>query len=157
MIRDFERKMLIFQYEARRSWIIARAKEDLENQDKALVFAYKERIYPVYHHSLEREIFGVDVLEDVFPRNRSRDFLNEVIAYVDSRWMAKEYTELQFNLIENKFGGHKANRLEIADVLRYAYLHHRFDVQFYASVKHRCPAEAQDVDKDLELSELEFE
>ena len=130
---------LIAAYETYRLQLLSQFVGNPDLVAAPLAFAYENRICPVYHHELQIEIHGKYCFEDVFRGARSREFLNELFRYIDDLSRRKNFDEISFTKLEDKFGGYKANRMEIAHGLRYAYLSDAFDREVYSAILEESP------------------
>ena len=56
--------------------------------------------------------------------------------------------------MEDKFGGYKANRMEIAHGLRYAYLSDAFDREVYSAILEEAPMEAHGITRKFSPDDI---
>ncbi len=100
-----------------------------EHLDNAYVYAWDDRVYPVFHDSKFTEAFegGFDI-----PRNE----LEALFKYLDDKWLEKDTPS--FYKLEDEFdvrmGTGFWNRSRLMHALRYARLSDRFDEAFFAAI-----------------------
>jgi hypothetical protein len=85
-----------------------------------------------------------------------RHTVQQVVELVDQHWRSQ--TPLTFYGLEDRYcqawdGRH--TRLDLICILRYLYLRDFFDDAFWTRIKSDCPAEAQHIDDDFKIDELD--
>ena len=118
--------------------------ETKEFVDDAYVYAIRHRLCPVFHDSDG----DIDPFEICY--STSREFALEVLDYADQQWMSKN--KLTFYTLEQKFGHN--SRVDLLIILRYAFLAHRFDQEFFNDLISECPSEAGRINTPLKQEAL---
>jgi hypothetical protein len=121
----------------------------------ALAFAYYNRLAPVFHEQIERELYGVDPFEQVYAVKA--DFINEVLHYVDEQDLAGNHADLGFYKLEDRFGGYKANRIELKWALEYARIDGRFSAKVWAAIEADAPVEANSLRSNFAPQDVSFD
>lgn len=152
-----ERDLLIAALEMRRFQYLMAFLQYPEHVDKALAFAWNERICPVFHRTIEREVHGVDCFAAVY--GAKEDIMDSVVKYLDEQWLAArrggDLRGVGFYELEAKFGG-KAGRSALIDCVRYCFLDDRFDDALYQAVEANAPIEAHHLTRDFGPDEVEL-
>ncbi|MCY0388451.1 hypothetical protein OVY01_14695 [Robbsia sp. Bb-Pol-6] len=115
----------------------------IQNPDKfshALAFAYLNRIEPIFHEGIMKEKYDADPFEEVY--FVKANFMDEVYRFLDERNLAGDYDAIGFYKLEEKFGGYKANRIELIYTLEYARIDGRFSAEVWNAVVRDAPSEA---------------
>lgn len=145
---------LIALYELKRQAFLLGYIQNPDRFSDALAFAYYHRIAPVFHENIARETYDCDPFEDIY--FVKRDFILEVLKYIDERDLEKDYESLGFYNLEEKFGGYKANRIELIYALEYTRISGRFGDEFWKAVESNAPAEANSIDSTFSPKDVEF-
>jgi hypothetical protein len=112
-----------------------------KNYDPALAYAYEHRLAPVHNEEITREQLGCDPFEDAYVVKA--DFMNQILEHIDDLWNKEDWENLQFNKLEDTFGGYKKHRMEIARIIQYARIKGLFDDQLYDAISEMAPIEAK--------------
>jgi|TergutMp193P3_1026864.scaffolds.fasta_scaffold23491_4 hypothetical protein len=116
----------------------------------AYAYAWSVGLYPFfdnYDYSTDlKEYFSI-----------SEDKISTVINYLDSEWLKKNY--YTFYQLEDHFdvsGYGQCSRYDLICILRYTYLHNKFDDTLWDTLVRRGdnPCEAEGIIDQFELSEL---
>jgi hypothetical protein len=83
---SLERELLIAAFETRRFLYLMAFLQHPEHVNKALAFAWNERICPIYHRTVEREVHGVDCFSEIY--EVKEDDIDELTKYIDGRRLA---------------------------------------------------------------------
>ena len=121
----------------------------------AHAFAVFHRMAPIFHENILREVHGEDPFDDAYAVKK--EFITEVLRYVDERWLEKDFDALGFYNLEEKFGGYKTNRIELIHSLEYMRIDGRFDDAFWNAVEANAPAEANSIDSTFTPEEVYFD
>jgi len=116
----------------------------------AYVYAWSVGVYPLF----DDYDYSVD-LEEFFPITKSK--VSDVISYLNSEWLEKKY--YTFYQIEDHFdvlGSGKYSREDLIYILRYTYLHNKFDKTFWDTLVCRGnnPCEAETIVNSFDQSDL---
>lgn len=122
--------------------------------DKALAYAYYNRVAPIFHENDIRETYESDPFAEVYAVKAS--FVDEVTKFIDRCWLDDNLQDVEFNSLENKFGGYKVNRVELISVLEYARIHGLFDDAVWKAVMHRAPMEANHLASTFSPKDVHF-
>lgn len=141
-------------YEIKRQSFLIGFVSNPERFDSALAYAYENRMSPVFHEGIMREAYGQDPFENAYCIKS--DFVNGVLKYIDECWLKKDFDKLQFNKIENMFGGYKTNRMEIIHVIEYARISRRFDEETYKAIEADAPIEASPIASTFSVADVYF-
>ena len=120
----------------------------------ALAYAYFHRVAPIFHEAVAREHLGSDPFAEVYAVKR--EFVNDVTKYVDDRWLAKDLKAVEFYKLEQKFGGHHVNRIELIHTLEYARIDGKFDEALWKAVESNAPSEANSLDSTFTPKDVHF-
>ncbi len=99
-------------------------------------------------------MYGGDPFDEIY--KVKRDFMLEVLKYVDELALAGNYDALAFYKLEDKFGGYKANRIELIQTLEYARIDRRFDEKVWKAIESDAPAEANSLDAKFSPKNVDF-
>lgn len=149
------KELLIAAYETQRMLVLSAFASAPRLVPKEMAFAYEHRLAPVRNAALLREAHGLDPFEDIYPVKGA--FMESVIAFVDEKWRAEDFEGMAFERLENHFGGYKANRMEIAHTLHYAFLAGLFDDKVYAAILKSAPMEAHGITRAYGPEDASFE
>ena len=141
-------------YELKRQGFLLGYVQNRDRFNDAHAFAYYHRVAPVFHEDIARETHGGDPFESVY--SVKRDFVLEVLKYVDGLDQARDYESLAFYKLEDKFGGYKTNRMELIYTLEYARIAGRFDEKFWDAIQADAPAEANQLDAEFSPRDVYF-
>ncbi|MEQ9608782.1 MAG: hypothetical protein RLN99_14055 [Kiloniellaceae bacterium] len=129
----------------------------IQNPDRfsdALAFAYFHRVAPVFHEVIAYETYDSDPFDEVYAVKR--DFINEVLKYIDECDHAGDYDALGFYKLEDKFGGYKTNRMELLYALEYIRIDGRFGDEVWKAIESNAPAEANSIEATFSPKRLDF-
>ena len=146
---------LVALFELKRQTFLLGYIQSPDKIDDAHAFAVQNRVAPVFHENISRETHGGDPFADVYAVKE--DFIIEVLRYVDKRWLEKDFDALGFYKLEDKFGGYKANRVELKHALEYIRMTGRFDSAFWTAVESDAPAEATSLDSEFSPKDVYFD
>ncbi len=146
--------LLVAVYETKRQNFLTAFVQNPDKFDPALAYAYEKRLAPVFHEDVVRETYGTDPFADVYAVKA--DFANEVLKYIDQCSLAKDFKSIEFSNLEDKFGGYKANRMELIHIVEYARISRRFDDQVYAAIESNAPMEANQLDATFSPGNVYF-
>ena len=149
------KEFLIASYETKRLLILNTFLNHPKKIDPALAFAYHHRMAPILHEEIAREHYGLDPYADIYAVKA--DFVGEVAKYLDEQWLAEDLDSIAFSKLEDKFGGYKANRIELISSIQYLFLDHRFDDKLYEAVKKNAPLEAHGIMDAYTADDVSFE
>ena len=141
-------------YEMKRQNFLIGYIQSPDRFDDALAFAYENRIAPIFHEDIMKEVHGEDPFVEAYAVKP--DFMLELIKYIDKCWLDKNLDEVEFRKLEDKFGGYKANRIEIIHTVEYARISGRFDDDVYSSIVKDAPIEANSIRSSFSPSEVHF-
>jgi len=141
-------------YEIKRQSFLLGYVQNPDRFSDALAFAYYHRMAPVFHEDIARETYGGDPFEDIYAVKR--DFILEVLKYVDERALDHDYEAIQFSKLEDKFGGYKTNRMQLIYALEYARIDRRFDEKVWAAIESNAPMEANPLDATFLPQDVDF-
>lgn len=147
--------LLAALYETKRQNFLIGFVNNPERFDAALAFAYYHRIAPIFHENDLRETEGGDPFDSVY--SVKRQFVMDVANDVDKNWLDGTLENVQFNKLEDRFGGYKANRMEILFVLEYCRIAGRFDDALFAAVAAEAPLEASTIDATFTPEDVFFD
>lgn len=122
---------------------------------KALAYAYEKRMAPIFHEEIARETYDLDPYAEIYAIDA--DFVRKVSKFIDDHWLAKTLNAVQFNKLEDAFGGYKANRMELAFAIRYMQLDGRFDTTLYQAILKDAPVEAHSILDDYTTNDVDLE
>lgn len=145
---------LIALYEVKRQAFLNSYLQNRERFSDALAFAYHHRIAPAFHENIARERYGGDPFDEVYAVKR--DFIEEVTRYVDDCALADDFEAIGFYKLEDKFGGYKANRIELIYALEYARIDGRFDEKVWKAIEANAPMEANRLRSKFSPEDVEF-
>jgi hypothetical protein len=146
---------LIALYEIKRQSFLIGYIQSPERFTDALAFAHYNRVAPIFHEGIMRESYESDPFEEVY--QVSAAFVSEVTKYIDDRWLAKDYEAMEFYKLEDKFGGYKANRVELIHALEYTRISGRFDDTVWAAIESNAPVEANSLDATFSQKDVYFD
>jgi len=116
----------------------------------AYVYAWSAGVYPLfdnYDYSEDlKEYFSI-----------TKDKVTDVINYIDKQWLEKKYcTFYQLEDIFDVRGSGKYSRDELICILRYTYLHDKFDKTLWDTLVRRgeSPCEAETIIDPFDPSNL---
>lgn len=141
-------------YEVKRQSFLIGYIQNPKHFDDALAFAYEHRIAPIFHEGIMREVQGEDPFEEAY--FVSSEFATKVVKRIDELWLAKKYDELGFYDLEDEFGGHHENRIELIRIIEYARISGRFDDTVYKAVESSAPVEANSIDATFSPKDVFF-
>lgn len=139
-------------YEIKRQGLLLGFIAHPDKVDPALAFAHQHRLSPIFHEAVMKEAYGQDPFEEAY--HIKSKFANDVIKYIEELWRAKDYERLSFNELEDKFGGYKANRMELIFVIEYARISGRFDNAVYAAIEKDAPVEASPISSSFSARDV---
>lgn len=145
---------LIALYELKRQSFLLGYIQNPERFSDALAFAYFNRIAPVFHEDIARETYDSDPFEEIYAVKR--DFALTVLKYIDERVLADDLEAIEFYKLEDKFGGYKANRIELIKALEYARIDGRFDSNVWTAIESNAPVEANSLDATFSPQDVYF-
>lgn len=145
---------LIALYEIKRQGFLLGYIQNPDRFGDALAFAYYHRIAPVLHEDIARETYDGDPFEDIYAVKR--DFILEVLKYIDERDLAGDHDALGFYKLEEQFGGYKTNRMELIHALEYIRIEGRFDDKVWAAIESNAPAEANSLEAKFSPQDVDF-
>lgn len=149
------KELLIATYETKRMLVLTSFVNSPRLILPALAYAYEKRLAPILHEEIAREKYGLDPFDEIYPVKA--EFMHRLLKDVDEKWLAKDFASLAFNEIEDRFGGYKVNRLEIAHTLRYAFLSGSFEDDVWTAIKKNAPSEAYSINRKFEPEDISFE
>ncbi|MBU9402258.1 hypothetical protein [Burkholderia multivorans] len=147
-------QQLVALYELKRQSFLIGYIQNPEHFDSALAFAYFNRLAPIFHEDSTREKHGGDPFAEVY--SVQADFMDEVLKYVDDREHEGDFTAIEFYNLEDKFGGYKANRIELIYTLEYARIDGRFNDEVWAAIERNAPSEATQLQKEFSPKDVHF-
>ncbi|AGR73280.1 MULTISPECIES: hypothetical protein [pseudomallei group] len=147
-------QQLIALYELKRQSFLIGYIQNPENFDSALAFAYYNRLAPIFHEDSAREKYESDPFAEAY--SVKAEFIDEVLKYVDDREHEGDLTAIEFYNLEDKFGGYKANRIELIYALEYARIDGRFNDAVWAAIERNAPAEANNLQKEFSPKDVHF-
>ncbi|MDT4832960.1 hypothetical protein FQZ97_665380 [compost metagenome] len=147
-------QLLTALYETKRQNFLIGFIQNPERFDSALAFAYYRRLAPVFHEDVIREIYESDPFADVYWVKA--EFINEVLDHLDELDREGKYDELKFSNLEDKFGGYKANRMELRYIIEYARINNRFSDEMYDAISEMAPVEAKNYAKTFTPEDVNF-
>ena len=145
---------LIALYEVKRQAFLLGYLQNPDQFSDSLAFAYEHRLAPILHEGIARETHGSDPFDEVYAVKG--EFISEVLRYVDDRALADDYESLEFYKLEDKFGGYKANRIELIYALEYARIDGRFDEKVWSAIEKNAPMEANSLDAEFSPEKVSF-
>lgn len=145
---------LIALYEIKRQSFLLGFLQNPDNFDPALAYAYNNRVAPYFHENSAKEHYECDPFDEIYFVKRA--FLDEVYGYIDECELAGEHTNLEFNKLEDKFGGYRTNRIELIYALEYARINGRFTSECWKSIESKAPAEANSIESTFSASDIHF-
>lgn len=145
---------LIALYEIKRQAFLIGYIENPERYSDALAYAYYHRVSPIFHEQSARETYGTDPFEEVYAVKT--EFMEEVLDFVDKCDLDKNYSAIEFRSLEDRFGGYKANRIELIFTLEYARIDGRFDKNVWDAIKINAPLEAHHISATFSPLDVEF-
>jgi hypothetical protein len=147
-------QQLIALYELKRQSFLIGYIHNPQYFSPALAFAYYNRVAPIFHENIAREKYESDPFEDVYAVKAS--FVDEVTKYVDECDLAGNLEAIGFYKLEERFGGYKANRIELLHSLEYARIDGRFSDAVWKAIEANAPAEANRLDDKFPPSDIHF-
>ncbi len=141
-------------YEVKRQGFLIGYVQDPDKYDNALAFAYENWLAPIFHEEIMRETHGEDPFEEAYAV--SADFMKEVTKFLDECWLAKNFDEVEFCKLEDKFGGYNTNRIELIRAIEYARISGRFDDELLGAIEQNAPVEANSIASTFESDEVYF-
>jgi len=148
-------QQLIALYEIKRQQFLMGYVQFPDKFSDAHAFAVFNRIAPIFHENILREVHGSDPFAEVY--SVKEDFITDVLRYVDERWRAKDFDALGLYKLEDKFGGYKTNRVELIHSLEYMRIDGRFDDPFWGAVEADAPSEAKSLDSMFSPANVYFD
>ncbi len=145
---------LVALYELKRQSFLIGYIQNPDNFSDALAFAYYRRVAPIFHEDIPRETYDRDPFETVHSVKAS--FVEEVTKYIDERWRTNDLKAIEFYNLEDKFGGYKANRVELIYALEYARIDGRFDDTVWEAIESNAPVEANSLDATFSPKDVHF-
>lgn len=147
-------KNLVALYELKRQSFLIGYIQNPNNFNEGLAFAYYHRIAPIFHENIFRETFEEDPFSDVYAVKA--DFTEAVLKYIDEKERAGDLESIDFNSLEDKFGGYKVNRMELAYALGYTRISGRFHDAVWQAIERNAPIEASPIDSAFPPEQVEF-
>jgi hypothetical protein len=145
---------LIALYEIKRQTFLIGYIQNPKHFSDALAYAYYNRIAPLFHESIDLEIYRADPFDGIYAVKR--DFVDKVTKYVDQRVHDGDYDAIAFYALEEKFGGYKTNRMELIHTLEYTRIAGRFDQKVWAAIEKDAPVEATSLAASFSPNDVEF-
>lgn len=145
---------LIALYEIKRQAFLFAYIQNPENFSPALAYAYDKRIAPIFHEVLAREAYNVDPFDDIYLVKK--EFVDAVTKYIDVEWRANNLKAITFYDLEDKFGGYKANRVELIYLLEYTRINGPFDEEVWKAIEANAPMEASKLASEFSPKEVSF-
>lgn len=149
-----QQQLLIALYELKRQTFLIGYIQNPDRFDSALAYAYYKRVAPIFHENIARETYDSDPFKEVYAVKAS--FVEEVIKYVDEKARAKDLKAIEFNKLEDHFGGYKTNRMELVHLLEYTRITGRFDEEVWNAIENRAPVEANPIEAKFSPNDVEF-
>ena len=147
-------KQLVALYEIKRQSFLSGYIQNPDRFSNALAFAYEHRLAPIFNERIMREVYDGDPFEDVYAVKA--EFMEAVIKYVDDKWLAKDLSKIGFYDLEDKFGGHQTNRVELIYTLEYARISRLFDDNLWKAIESNAPVEANSLAATFGPEDVEF-
>lgn len=141
-------------YEIKRQNFLIGYIQSPSNFNPALAYAYEHRLAPIFHEEIAREGYGEDLFANVY--RVPADFMNEVLKYIDECDLNDKLSEIQFGKLEDKFGGYKANRMELIRTIEYAKIDGRFGEKVYQAIEEDAPVEGKNFSDSFEPKDVHF-
>jgi hypothetical protein len=116
----------------------------------AYAYAWSVGVYPFF----DNHDYSAD-LKEYF--TIAEDKISELLKYLDSEWLKKNY--YTFYQLEDHFdvrGSGQYSRCDLICILRYTYLHNKFDETFWDTLVRRgdSPCEAESIINPFDPSDL---
>lgn len=144
-------KQLVALYELKRQSLLLGCVQNPGMISDGLAFAYENRVVPVLHENIAREVHGGDPFEDV--HSVKADFVLEVLKHVDELDQAGDYKGLGFYNLEDHYGG-RGIRVELIHALEYIRIDGRFDEKVWKAIEANAPVEANRIASTFSASEV---
>ena len=146
--------LTIALYETKRQNLLTSFIQNPDRFSKSLAYAYEKRLEPIFNEQIQRETNEADPFADVYAVKG--DFIEELLKHIDELDLANKHNELGFYTLEDKFGGYKANRMELIAALEYMRIDGRFNDDVYAAIEADAPVEAKPIAKTFGPDEVYF-
>lgn len=147
-------QQLIALYETKRQAFLFAYIQMPERFSAALAYAYFHRVAPIFHENIARETYDVDPFDEIY--TVQSEFVEAVVKYVDEEWRANNLKDVAFNVLEDKFGGYKANRMELIYALEYVRIDGRFDDAVWKAIESNAPIEANPLSNKFSPEDVYF-
>lgn len=143
-------------YELKRQSFLIGFIQNPDHFDAALAYAHEHRVAPIYHEDILREHYkGEDPFGEAYAVNA--EFVEAVTNFMDECWGDDlRRDELSFPRLEDRFGGYKANRMELRRAIEYARISQRFDDPLFEAIDVNAPAEAKGIAKSFSPEDVHF-
>ena len=124
----------------------------------AYVYAIARSIYPYEDEQLgfEKDKNKILLYYPFYETYRvSYEQVKDVAELLDNKWLAKE--NITFYALENHYSRtwEGSTRVNLMNICRYLYLSNYFDKPFWKKFLQDSPSEANSLDKDFDVSELQ--
>lgn len=147
-------QQLVALYELKRQSFLFAYIQNPDQFSDALAYSYYHRVAPIFHENIEHETYGNDPFNDIYAVKR--DFISEVTKYVDEQWLVRNFEAIAFYNLEEKFGGYKANRIELIHALEYTRIDGRFDEEVWKAIESNAPSEANSLRAKFSSKDVYF-
>lgn len=141
--------LLIAIYELRRQSFLIGYLSKPNKFDKALAYAYQNRVSPIFHQTIEREAHSRDVFESIYSTDSV--FVDSVTKHIEQKYHQQDLSKISFYKLEEEFGDPKSGfrdiRINLLHALVYTRLSDRFDTSVWHAIMKDAPAEACSLDK----------
>lgn len=141
-------------YELKRQGFLIGYIQNPDSFDDALAFAYENRLAPIFHEEIMRESHGEDLFAEAYVV--TAEFMSGVVKFIDECCNNKTLDKIEFSELEDKFGGYKANRIELIRTIEYARISGRFDDTVYSAIEQNAPIEARSLDSSFSPTNVRF-
>lgn len=145
---------LIALYELKRQTFLLGYIQNPDRFSDALAFAYYNRVAPIFHENIQREIYERDPFKEIYSVKAT--FVDEVARFIDESARKGDLTSIEFYNLEDRFGGYKAYRMELIHALEYMRIDRRFDDVVWQAIQRNAPMEANGLASTFSPNEVEF-
>lgn len=136
-------KQILALYEMKRQSFLIGFIQSPRHFSESLAYAYYHRLAPLFHHPVDSDKFSVDPFADIY--SVDKDFMLRVVQFVDECAAKGDFKSVGFVQLEEKFGGYKANRIELVRTLEYARIDRRFEPEVWTAIQTNAPIEANNL------------
>lgn len=147
-------QLLTALYETKRQNFLIGFIQNPDHFSPALAYAYAHRLAPILHEDIQREVYGSDPFAEIYAVKA--DFIEGVLEHIDELDLAGNHADLKFSNLEDKFGGYKANRMELYHAIEYMRIDGRFSDEVYDAISQMAPVEAQKYRKNFTPKDVHF-